>query len=167
MGNNPPLYNTPAQAYQKDRLTYPAMGVREILIWKAWLTAHEAEYERYDYNIRVGTGIDPGPGYADNIRRDAVLITQKRIDAVGWVGNVPTLFEIKERPGFSAIGQILSYAAHWPLSFPGTAPPKTAIVGVTFDADILVPMDVHRIQAFKVEPDFSQIAALYPLKRLA
>jgi hypothetical protein len=120
MGN---LTITPAITMQADRLRFPGMLPREILIFKNWLTAHEAEYDSFDYNKRIGAGQDPGPTWPDYVRQCAIANTQLRIDAVAYKAGVPTLIEVKDRAGASALGQILTYEAVWLKDYPqGPAP---------------------------------------------
>ena len=97
-----------AQRMQADRLRFPGMLPREILIFKTWLAQHEAEYDRFDYNFRIGAGQDPGPTWPDYIRKCAIENSQLRIDALAWKANAPTIIEVKDRAGASALGQLLT-----------------------------------------------------------
>ena len=54
---------TPAQRLQVERLSYPAMQPREIIVWRNWLKENEPRFSRYEYNIRLGGGLDPGPSF--------------------------------------------------------------------------------------------------------
>lgn len=125
MGN---LTITPAITMQQDRLSFPGMLPREILIFKNWLTLHETEYDRFDYNTRIGSGVDPGPTWPDYVRQCAVMNSQLRLDAVAWKGSNPTLIEVKDRAGASALGQLLTYEAVWLRDFPTGPPPLLILV---------------------------------------
>jgi hypothetical protein len=120
--------STPANPLESDRLSYPAMLPAEIAVWRAWLRLHQAEYDRFDYNARVGPGFDPGGGVPDYIRQMALKSSKKRIDAVGWQGSQPLIVEVKDRAGLSAIGQLLGYRVHWRLENPHSPPPKMLLV---------------------------------------
>ncbi len=37
------------------------------------------------------------------------MLSQKRIDVVGWKDDKPTIIEVKKRVGLSTLGQILGY----------------------------------------------------------
>ena len=43
----------PAMRMQSDRLKYPGMQLREILIWKQWLYQNSTRFDRYEYNVRL------------------------------------------------------------------------------------------------------------------
>jgi hypothetical protein len=100
---------------QCERQKYPGLLPRECAILRAWLQQHEGEYDRFDYNVRLGPGTDPGSTYADSVRQQAIANSQLRVDAVGWQGDIPTIIEVKENAGTSALGQILTYNVTWQL----------------------------------------------------
>jgi hypothetical protein len=119
---------TPAQRLESERATYPAMQVDEILVWRNWLQLHQGEYDRFDYNVRIGTGVDPGPAFPDNIRKMAIAIRSLRLDAVGWKGDVPTIFEVKRRAGPENVGQLLTYRAVWEAQSGFAIAPRLVLV---------------------------------------
>lgn len=142
---------------QADRLTYPGMLPREILIWQAWLKLHESEYTNYQYNVRVGRGYDPGPGYDQAIRQMAIQNSQKRIDAVAWHGPVPTLIEVKFTAGAGAVGQLVVYAPLWQIANPNTPLARLALVTNKLQPDILPALKYQGIELFEVTTDFSSL----------
>ena len=128
---------TPAQQLQSERAKYPAMQVDEILVWRAWLLTHQALYDRFDYNVAIGIAQDPGPAYTDAIRKMAIFIRSKRLDAIGWQANTPTIFEVKRRAGPENVGQLVIYQHWWPKSFPGAPVAKLVLVASDADPHIL------------------------------
>ena len=94
---------------EADRLSYPQLSPREVVILKAWLKDHEREYDAFDYNVHVGAGLDPGPTYTDAERAQVKYNSQKRIDAVARKGNQATIIEVKDRAGTTALGELLTY----------------------------------------------------------
>ncbi|MGH9492917.1 MAG: hypothetical protein ACRD2K_05400, partial [Terriglobales bacterium] len=104
---------TPAQTLQSERLKYPGLLPREIIIFREWLRLHERDFDRFDYNVRVGDGFDPGPGFSPDVRQQAIENSKKRIDAIAWQGSAVTLIEVKDRAGLSAIGQLIGYRPLW------------------------------------------------------
>jgi hypothetical protein len=89
------------------------MALREILIWKNWLQANESRFGRYEYNIRLGEGQDPGASYTPSERRQWIANTMKRADVFAVKGGHVTIIEVEENPGTSAINQPLAYATLW------------------------------------------------------
>jgi len=57
----------------------------------------------------VGEGIVPDPEWEENYKRMVTMLSQKRIDVVGWNDEKPTIVEVKKRVGLSTMGQILGY----------------------------------------------------------
>ena len=127
---------TPAQRLESERAKYPAMQVDEILVWRNWLQVHQAEYDRFDYNVRIGTGTDPGPAFPRNIRDMAIAIRSLRLDAVGYQGAAPTIFEVKRRAGPQNIGQLLTYKHLWTAAFPSSPAPALVLVGALMTESI-------------------------------
>lgn len=149
---------TPAQTMLADRQTYPAMLPREILIFKGWLAQHETEYDRFEFNVRVGSGVDPGPGFSDSARQSGILNSQKRIDAVGWQGSQATIIEVKFRAGASAIGQLVVYTPLFKVLRPDLAMVKMALVTDQPQPDLDPALQALGITLYAIPTDFSSLA---------
>jgi hypothetical protein len=146
------MSSTPSQA---ARPYYPGLLPREGAILKAWLAVHESEYDRFDYNVRVGPGSDPGPRYSDALRQQAIQNSQLRIDAVGWQGSQPTIIEVKENAGTSALGQLLTYNAHWQAAYPSGPAPKLLLATDRLNTNVAIPLQAHGITYDVVLPDYT------------
>lgn len=162
MGLIPGAILTPNPTLQADRLSFPGMLPREIAIWKAWLKLHESEYSNYQYNVRVGQGVDPGPGYDDATRKGAILNSQKRLDVVAWQDVVPTIFEVKFNAGASAVGQLVVYKPLWAAAYPLVPLTHLALVTNQLQADIQPSLTQQGITLFVVTADFSSIQFIPP-----
>lgn len=92
---------------------FPGLPAPEAVVLQAWLDEHAREYTRFEFNVRIGSGVDPGPLLDDATRRQAILNTQRRIDVVAWKGDSPTIIEVKVRAGAAAVGQIVVYEHLW------------------------------------------------------
>jgi len=134
---------TPAQRLKSERDLYPAMQVDEILVWQKWLQLHQAEYDRFDYNVRIGTGVGPGPAFPDNIRQIAITVRSLRLDAVGYQGDTPTIFEVKRRAGPQNVGQLLTYRAVWETQQLSAAVPRLVLVASDVTTHILPVVSGH------------------------
>lgn len=146
-----------ALAMQADRTKFPGLLPAEVLVLKAWLALHETEYDRFDYNFRLGAGLDPGPAYSDAIRRMAIMNSQKRLDAVGYQGNQATIIEAKRRAGLSNIGQAVGYRVLWLRDFPDQPTPRLILVTTSAQPDLIDVADAERIQVDFVTVDFSAL----------
>src|SRR6266478_2003671 len=149
---------TPAQRLMDLRQKYPGMAPREVIIFQQWQNEHGSEYDRFDYNVRIGNGTDPGEQYSPSDRAMYIANTQKRIDAVGWKGPQPTIIEVKDRATASCKSQLITYAALWPISFPNTPTPYLLLVTNRFSADMQLVLDRAGIKWNLVEADFSVLS---------
>lgn len=107
-------------ALESDLAKYPGMFAPEQEVWRAWLLKNQSYYDRFEYNVRVGPGEDPGPAYPEEIRRMAILNSQPRIDVVAYSVRGREIIEVKVRAQNEVIGQIASYMHLYPSSFPGS-----------------------------------------------
>jgi len=171
---------TPAQRLESERAKYPAMQVDEILVWRNWLKLHELEYDllppewiarragdvgarpqpgdRFDYNLRLGVNVDPGPDFPDNIRRAAIATRSLRVDAFGFKAGAPTLFEVKRRAGPQNIGQLLVYFYIWKESAITAADPQLVLVCSDFTSHILPVSKASQIRIDLVPTAFSWLS---------
>jgi hypothetical protein len=133
------------------------MMPREILIWQAWLRSNQLSYDTYDYNVRVGSGYDPGPGWPQNTRSMWIANTRKRIDVVAWQGSIPTVIEVKDRAGAAAIGQLTTYRPIWLAQFPDLPPANFALVCNRTQPDIPFSCAANNILLWVVPTDFSSL----------
>ena len=86
------------------------MSPHDVPLFAAFVLSEEGKkYHTWQFDVRVGPPTDPGPGYSPQARKDADLLSRVRIDAVGYDGLGPTLFEVKPDARLSAFGQILAY----------------------------------------------------------
>lgn len=138
---------------------YPGVIPAEATLWRLWLIEHEAYFDRFDYNVLVGDGIPANPlaggidpVLAATLERRWRELTQKRIDAVGYAGDEATIFEIEERPGPRALGQLLTYSTLLPRILPaGTYVNLVAIVR-RISPDMLAAFEEAGIEVFQVTP---------------
>lgn len=110
------------------------MRTREADIMRRWLAAHEEEYDCVSYNVRIGAGRDPGPGYADWVRKTAVLSSQLRMDAIAWRGDQATIIELKNIAFPDAVQELTVYGAVWQTDYPERVKPILLLVSRGVDA---------------------------------
>lgn len=81
----------------------------ETAIAKAYLISHVHDFDRVDFNVGLGPGLDLGGAYPPYVQAAATASTKPRADMILWRGEVPTIVEVKGRIGPSAMGQLLTY----------------------------------------------------------
>lgn len=123
---------------------YPGIIPAEAELWRAWLREHEAEFEGFEYNVHVGEGVRSTsiPGQPDDeltakIREQFRQATQMRIDAIGFRKGETWIFEIEDRPGRRALGQMIVYESLLPRSRPDTGNIVLCLIAVHIGPDML------------------------------
>lgn len=78
------------------------------------LSEQGRQYTAWGFDIHVGPGAGD-PAFPDNptIFNIGKYLTQLRIDAVGWIGNDITIFEVKPQGRMTAIGQLITYCREY------------------------------------------------------
>lgn len=143
---------------EQFRRHFPGLIPVETALWRVWLREHEGEYDRFDYNVHVGQGINVGaraladsPELDAKIRKQFQEATQKKIDVVGFQGDAMTIFEVEERPGTRALGQILTYEDLLHDKRPPTAPTSLVVVARRLGTDMRRSFERQNIRVFLVE----------------
>ena len=136
---------------------YPGLRLPERLVLAAWQALHVNDFSRYDYNVRLGPGADPGAGYADEIRTMAVQNSQKKIDVVAYGPAGVTLVEVKERATPGSIGQLVTYAHLWEAENPTTPTPLLTIIAARVSPGVIEAARRVGITVDVVVTDFSSV----------
>lgn len=110
------------------RRKYPHMMGEDALIWDRFITEYPDRFDTVDYDWRVGEGMPINPEWEESFARMAKMITQKRIDVIGWNGDKPTIIEVKKRVGLSALGQVLGYRTLFTQEFVNFPDPELLVV---------------------------------------
>ncbi len=119
---------------------YPHLLPVDIPVWERYLALHKDLYDHIEYDVRVGTGREPGVSYPIHIRGMALNLSRRRIDAVGHTAQAITVIEITKRAGLKAIGQLMVYPILYQQSFEPTVPIKVLLVAEELNTDILRPL---------------------------
>lgn len=127
------------------RVHYAHMFEEEMVIWERYMDMYPDRFETVDYDFRVGEGMIIPEGTEENISRMARMLSQKRIDVIGWVGDSPTIIEIKNRAGLSTLGQILGYKILFEKYFPQFETPALEVVCEMISQDDLDVLEANEI----------------------
>lgn len=123
-----------------DNRQFPHLLPDDIEVWKRFLTHFGHLYDNFDYDVRVGKGRPQPEQELKGIRKMAVDLSQRRIDAIGNHQRGPTVIEITTGIGFKAIGQITVYPRLYRDKFGITGPIHSLIVGAFIQDDMLGPL---------------------------
>ncbi len=130
----------------KERYKYPHMLGEDKDIWDRFIKLYPGRFDSVDYDFRVGDGIPYGPDIDPATRATMKVLTQKRIDVLGWNEEQPTIIEVKKRVGLSALGQVLGYLALFQADLPNILEPELMIVTETIFRD-----DIRVLKDYKIE----------------
>jgi hypothetical protein len=122
---------------------YPHMFPHDINIWERFLDTYGSEYILFDYDIKVGTGVPPESGIAENYARMQDILSKFRIDCVGILPSSIDIIEVKPNASLSAIGQLLSYVELYKRDFLPSSPVRGVIVTDRELPDIRHLTEVH------------------------
>ena len=94
------------------------MSEEDSKIWSSYLSKHGQSFDSFDYDFSVGTGITPNQDVPEKFKKDYEDLTKKRIDCLGHNGNTVSIFEVKQRAGLSALGQLIGYKDLFEIDHP-------------------------------------------------
>jgi hypothetical protein len=75
----------------------------------AFLKENGARYTSVEFDVRIGTGRDPGPDFEDNIRKMGLDLSRRRIDALGYKPSGVDIIEVTNAAGTTTLGQLIAY----------------------------------------------------------
>ncbi len=127
-------------------LKFPHLLPDDIEIWERFLALRGNQFDTIDYDVRVGAGRPAPPGSTQNIRKMALDLSKKRIDAVGFTDRETTIIEITVRAGLKAIGQVLTYRKLYQETHADARPIRLLIVAGRLDTDVRSTMNEHDIE---------------------
>lgn len=134
------------------QLQFPGMPQPESDVAMLWLRAHGAEYDRIEFNVRLGEGAIPPPGLDPSIERMTKLVTQKRADIIAWSGEDVTIIEAKIRAGLGAAGQLRGYAELYSRDNNPSRPPRLMVIAKYADPDVRFVFRQSGIDLLLYEP---------------
>lgn len=115
---------------------YAHLLPQDAPILSAYLKEHGADYQSVDFDVRVGTGRDPGPDYDANIRKMALDLSRRRIDALGRTKRGADIIEVTDAAGVTALGQLLAYGSLYMIDHPDEPQPRLIIAARTLQSDM-------------------------------
>ena len=127
------------------RRKYPHLIQEETDVWNRFVDKFPKRYKSVDYDFRVGNGQIPPEGYTKNYERMVTMLTQHRIDVLAWVGDYPTIIEVKNRAILSTVGQLIGYRTLFEADFPNLEKPGLLCVCASISDDVKMVFDVQGI----------------------
>jgi hypothetical protein len=107
---------------------YPNMREAETLIWERFLSAHPDAYDEVAYNVKVGEGAEIPDGTDEVIAFDFKVLTQRKIDVIGFKNNDIDIIELKPYAGTGAVGQVKAYGVLYKKTYDANASPNLIVM---------------------------------------
>jgi hypothetical protein len=130
------------------RRSFPERTDRESTVIHDFLEKHALEYQRYEFSVRVGQGVEVDPSLPESVQRAAIRNSQKRIDMIVWSGDQPTIIEVKERITPAVLGQLQTYRMLLLEDRPSIREPLLATIGRYSDGDTVRVLQAHGITVY-------------------
>lgn len=98
----------------KRRQLWLHMMPRDKPLFASFVVSSEGRrYEQWQFDLGLGPGTAVSDLMTPAERHMAKRLTQFKADAVGYIGNRATLFEVKPLARLSALGQLLGYRMYF------------------------------------------------------
>lgn len=133
------------------QFAYPGMPEPESAVFRDFLQARGREFDRFDFNVRLGSGATVDDGLTEQYEKLAIKLTQKRADVVAWQADQPTIIEVKIRIGLGAQGQLLGYRSLWIRDRPHEPEPALLAIARRTDEDTLAALSDQGITVILYE----------------
>ncbi len=86
------------------------MKPEDVAVWERFIDDHPGYFDTVDYDVPCGKGAPTDSAHPKNIQRDHTILTQKKIDVVGYRGDSVILVEVKPVADMRALGQLITYS---------------------------------------------------------
>ncbi len=91
------------------RNKYPHLIGEDTAVWERFVRKFPDKFDTVDYDVHVGSGIEPLDAIESNVVDQWRDLTRKRIDVIGWNRDFATIIEVKKRVGLPTLGQVIGY----------------------------------------------------------
>lgn len=113
------------------------MMPEDVPVWERWLDLHQpGDDVTISYDVKVGTPIKLPEDFPDPYRRNALMLSKKRIDAVVTYPSYILIVEVKGIADWTAIGQMLGYPFLFAEEFKPTMELRTLLVAGSVRPDV-------------------------------
>ncbi len=129
---------------------YEHMLPDERDIWHRFIVPRESQYIKVIYDLHLGDGAIPPPGASEQVKKVIEATSKKRVDAIGETPAEIIIYEVKQRAGMSALGQLLNYRQLYLKEYNPKKPVRLAVVCERLEPDIIPTLKSYGIEIFIV-----------------
>lgn len=124
---------------------YPHMFPNDIAIWEGFLDKYGKLYKGFYYDVVCGKEIKMPEHLEIPYQKDAWVLSQLRIDAVGEKGDFIDIIEVKPRGNMASLGQLLTYKEHYIEEYRPQMPVRMVLVAAEIDQNIITLTEKYGI----------------------
>jgi len=117
---------------------YPHMSPVEEKLWDRYLRWSPHEFLRLTYDLHLGDHAPLDPVWPEWLVRLVLATSRLRVDVIGETVDAIYIFEIKDRAGMGALGQLMTYEALYREEHKPTKPIKKVIITDRTRSDMAV-----------------------------
>ena len=132
------------------RARYPHMRASEAAVWSQFLSQCEFPFLSVVYDLHLGEGVPSVVGEPEWLTRLKLAVSRRRVDAVAETSVDIWIFEVKERIGLSALGQLLTYFDLYVATYPVSKSVMLGAIGHRIEPDIRDTFELHAVNIFLV-----------------
>lgn len=129
----------------KKLAKYPHLKPEDIAVWELFIEQNPTEFLTCNYDVACGVGAPQDPSLPENIQRDGKILTQKKIDVVGYINNDITIIELKPIANARALGQLLTYKDLYIECYPDHPTPKMMVIANSIEREMQATFDAQGI----------------------
>lgn len=129
---------------------YPHMFPLDTEVWERFLDKYAKLYNTFVYDCRVGKKTWVFPHWKKEYKRDAHMLSQLRIDVVGFRDTTIDIIEVKPRFSSSAIGQVTTYCECFIEDFEIKRPVRPVVVAGSIDPNLQPILEKFKIAYIQV-----------------
>lgn len=134
------------------QIAYPGDTPAESNLLRAWLKDHGRDFDRAEFDVRLGNGATP-PADADDELKDMMRRgTQLRADCILYLDQNAVIVEVKRRGGGGAMGQLLTYRTLYMAMHPERPAPSMQLVTQSITEEVAAIFEAHGASVAVVEP---------------
>ncbi len=142
--------NQIALDYERAFGPFIHMAMLDKAIWIRYLEQGGTQFAPFEYDIRVGDGVNMPPTSTAYDIRAAKALTTKRIDVVCSLPFEIRIIEVKQRAGLAAIGQLIGYADLYQKTYAPQLPLMKWLVTDELQPDMANLLDQNGIHFVEV-----------------
>ena len=119
-----------------EQTRYPHLLDQDAPVLTAYLKENGTRYSGVQFDVRIGTGRDPGQDFPENIRQMALDLSRRRIDALGQKPSSVDIIEVTGAAGTTTLGQLIAYKELYIKEYKPATPPTLVLAARSIQTDM-------------------------------